>query len=285
MTKNPKETITTYEPDNSLRRGYLSVFGEILAEVRQNRWLMYQLFKRDFLALYKQSLLGILWAFILPLASMALFMLLNRSGIFLIGDTGTPYPIYAVLGLSFWQLFSAGIVASSNALVKAGSMIIQINFSRKSLVLASSGQAAVSFLIQFILVLLLFAWYGIMPSAGILAVPLVVVPIVLLTLGMGFIFALLNGIFRDVGTVLSMMVTFLMFLTPVLYMKPKHGVLLQVTKYNPLYYLVSGARDLVLTGTIAEQDGFFLSVLLSVAVFLAGLVVFHLTETRIAERI
>ncbi|MFO0752898.1 MAG: ABC transporter permease [Thermodesulfovibrionales bacterium] len=283
--KRPKEAVTTYEPDNSLRRGYLSVFGEILAELRENRWLMYQLFRRDFLALYKQSLLGALWAFLVPLAGMALFMLLNRSGIFRIGEIKTPYPVYAVLGLSFWQLFSTGITAGSNSLVKAGSMIVQINFSRKSLVLASSGQAVVSFLVQFALVLVLFVLYGVAPSAGILAVPLAVLPLLLFTLGLGFICALLNGIVRDIGTVLSMLVTFLMFMTPVLYAKPERGVLLRITEYNPLYYLVSGARDLVLTGSIAEQEGFFLSVLFSAAVFLVGLVVFHLTETRIAERI
>lgn len=283
--KRADETVTTYEPDNSLRKGYLSVFGEIVTELRENRWLMYQLFRRDFLALYKQSLLGALWAFIVPLAGMALFLLLNRSGIFLVGEIEAPYPLYAVLGLSFWQLFATGIVAGSNSLVKAGSMILQINFSRKSLVLASSGQAAVSFLIQFALVLALFALYGIAPGIGILAVPLAVIPIMLLTLGMGFISALLNALVRDTGTVLSMLVTFLMFLTPVLYTKPKDGLLLRITEYNPLYYLVSGARDLVLTGALAEQEGYFLSALFSVGVFLAGLVVFHLTETRITERI
>ncbi|MCC6347511.1 MAG: ABC transporter permease [Nitrospirales bacterium] len=283
--KRADETVTTYEPDNSLRKGYLSVFGEIVTELRENRWLMYQLFRRDFLALYKQSLLGALWAFIAPLAGMALFLLLNRSGIFLVGEIEAPYPLYAVLGLSFWQLFATGIVAGSNSLVKAGSMILQINFSRKSLVLASSGQAAVSFLIQFALVLALFALYGIAPGIGILAVPLAVIPIMLLTLGMGFISALLNALVRDTGTVLSMLVTFLMFLTPVLYTKPKDGLLLRITEYNPLYYLVSGARDLVLTGALAEQEGYFLSALFSVGVFLAGLVVFHLTETRITERI
>jgi len=135
------EIITTYEPDNSLKKGYLSIFSEIFNEIKKNRWLTYQLFKRDFFAIYKQSFIGILWALIIPLVSVGTFIILYRSGIFTIGDINVPYPIYAILGMAFWQLFSTGLVAASNSLVKAGSMIVKINFSKKALVIASTGQS------------------------------------------------------------------------------------------------------------------------------------------------
>ncbi len=141
------EIITTYEPDNSLKKGYLSIVSEIFNELKKNRWLTYQLFKRDFFAVYKQSFVGILWALIIPLVSVGTFIILNRSGIFTIGDIDVPYPIYAILGMAFWQLFSTGLIASSNSLVKAGSMIVKINFSKKALVIASTGQSLISFLI------------------------------------------------------------------------------------------------------------------------------------------
>ena len=278
-------TITTYEPDNSLKKGYLSIFREISNEINSNRWLTYQLFRRDFLTLYKQSFVGVLWAVIIPLVSVGTFVLLNRSGIFRIGELGVPYPVYAILGMAFWQLFSTGLVASSNSLVSAGSMIVKINFSKKSLVIASMGQAIVSFLIQFVLLGLLFIYYGVVPSAAILLSPLLVVPMLFLTLGLGFSLSLLNGVLRDVGAVLSMFLTFLLFLTPVLYAKPVSGFLSIVTVYNPLFYLVSVPRDLVLMGGSSELGGFLLSSVVSLGVFVVSIVVFHLTETRVAERI
>lgn len=279
------ETITTYEPDNSLKKGYLSIFSEIFNEFKENRWLTYQLFRRDFFAVYKQSFIGILWAFIMPLVSVGTFIVLNRSGIFAIGDINTPYPIYAILGMAFWQLFSMGLIAGSNSLVKAGSMIVKINFSKKSLVVASTGQAIVSFLIQFVLVGILFVIYKTIPNIAILLVPILIIPIVLFTLGLSFILSLLNGIVRDIGNVLSIFITFLMFLTPVLYSPPTTGILAAVTKYNPLYYLVSIPRNFVLTGTITEPKGFLISSIFSIIVFIICLIVFHLTETRVAERI
>jgi len=279
------ETITTYEPDNSLKKGYLSIFSEIFNEVKKNRWLTYQLFKRDFFAVYKQSFIGVLWALIIPLVSVGTFIVLNQSGIFNIGDIEVPYPIYAILGMAFWQLFSTGLAASSNSLVAAGSMITKINFSKKSLVIASTGQSIVSFLIQLVLVGILFAYYWIAPSIAILLIPIVVIPIMLLTLGLGFILSLLNGIVRDIGNILSVLMTFLLFLTPVLYAKPTTGILATVTNYNPLYYLVLAPRELVLMGTITEWKGFLIASILSVIVFMVCVVVFHLTETRVAERI
>lgn len=279
------EIITTYEPDNSLKKGYLSIFSEIFNELKKNRWLTYQLFKRDFFAVYKQSFIGVLWALIIPLVSVGTFIILNRSGIFTIGDINVPYPIYAILGMAFWQLFSTGLVAASNSLIKAGSMIVKINFSKKALVIASTGQSLISFLIQFVLVGILFAYYRITPSIAILWVPIIIIPIMLLTLGLGFILSLLNGVMRDIGNMLSMLMTFLMFLTPILYAKPTTGILARITEYNPLYYLVSAPRDLVLMGTVPELKGFLIASVISLIIFLICLIAFHLTETRIAERV
>jgi len=279
------EAITTYEPDNSLKKGYLYIFSEIYSELKRNRWLTYQLFRRDFFALYKQSFIGVFWAFIIPLISVGTFIILNRSGVFSIGDINVPYPIYAILGMAFWQLFATGLIASSNSLIKAGSMIVKINFSKKSLVIAAMGQSIVSFLIQFILVIILFICYGIAPSILIVLVPITIIPIMLLTLGFGFILSLLNGVIRDIGNALSIFVTFLMFLTPVLYAKPTSGILATATNYNPLYYLVSIPREIVLMGSISEWKGFLISSIAAVVIFILCLIVFHLTETRVAERI
>ena len=279
------EVIRTYEPDNSLKKGYLSLPREIFNEIKKNRWLTYQLFKRDFSAMYKQSFVGVFWAFIMPLVSVGAFIILNRSGVFSIGNINVPYPIYAVLGMAFWQLFATGLTNSSNSLVRAGEMIIKINFSKKSLVIASTGQAMVSFLIQLGLVGILFAYYRLTPSIGILLVPILIIPIMLFTLGLGFILSLLGGIMRDIGNALSIVITFLMFLTPVLYAKPPTGMLATITRYNPLYYLVSAPRELVLMGTISEPKGLLAATVISVVIFIICLTVFHLTETRIAERI
>jgi len=134
-------------------------------------------------------------------------------------------------------------------------------------------------------VVVLFFVYNITPSIAILLFPLLVIPIMLFTLGLGFILSLLNGVVRDIGNALAFLITFLMFLTPILYAKPKMGILQTITKINPLYYLVSTPRELILMGTISEWRGFLITSTISIIIFIMCLVVFHLTETRVAERI
>ncbi len=279
------QTEVVYEPENYIKKGYRTLLAEIYEDIRANRWLTWQLFKRDFITLYKQSFLGLFWIFVVPIVSVGTFATLKKSGLFSVGEVEVPYPIYAVLGISFWQLFATGLIGSSNSLVKAGSMLTQINFSKKSLVIASVGQSIVSFIIQFILAVLLYAYYHATPSLGILLVPVAVLPMIFFTLGLGFILALLNGVVRDIGNMVSLLMTFLMFLTPVLYPKPAAGLLAVITRYNPLYHLISPPRDLVISGRIAEPHAFAVMSGLSCLLLLVCLIVFHLAETKISERI
>jgi len=279
------EKTTIYLPDNSIRKGYISLFKEMIEELTASRWLTWQLFKRDFSAMYKQSLLGVFWALVVPFISVGTFIFLNRAGIFSIGDISIPYPIFAVAGMALWQLFSTGLISSTNSLVNAGAMITKINFTRESLVISAVGQAIVSSLIQMAVVFALFVWYHIIPPWTVVLVPLAVLPLLLLTLGLGFIFSLINGVLRDVGNMISVSITFLLFLTPVLYAKPSGGIAAVASHYNPLYYLISVPRDLLILGGTTELHGYMYSALLSIIVFFVCWAAFHLTETRITERI
>lgn len=274
-----------YEPDNSIKKGFFAVYGEIFQELNNNRWLIYQLFKRDITAMHKQSFMGMLWLVILPVFSVMTFVMLKRSGIMNTGETAVPYPLYAVSGLALWQLFSAGIVSCTQSLVEAGVMVKIINFSKKSLVIAALGKSLVAFLVQFVLLLVLFAVYRHWPQPGILLVPFVMLPMVCLTLGLGLLLALLNSVMRDIGNMLGIAVTFLMFLTPVFYVKPTAGFLAQVTRFNPFHYFISAGRDLMFVGVLTQAKEYALASSAALALFLVSLSIFHLTETRITERV
>ncbi|MHA1131892.1 MAG: ABC transporter permease, partial [Candidatus Helarchaeota archaeon] len=202
-----------------------------------------------------------------------------------VGSISIPYPIYAIFGIAFWQLFSTGLVNCSNSLVNAGPLIVKINFSKKSLVISALGQSIVSFLIQFILVCILFFVYGFIPSITIILAIFFMIPILLITLGLGLLLSILNGVVRDIGNLISVVVTFLMFLTPILYVKPDSGILSMLTTLNPLYYLISAPREFILIGTMSEWVGFTISCFISITIFIICLIIFHLTETRVAERI
>jgi lipopolysaccharide transport system permease protein len=278
------DNTASYRPDNCIRQGRVGLAREIFHDVTANRWLTLQILKRDMFATYKQSAAGLLWLLINPITIVGTYMVLSKSQVFNIGKIGAPYPIYAILGMSVWQLFAVGLVASANSLVNAGSMISKINFSKKSLIIASVGSSILSFFIQFVLALVLFLVYRTTPSPWILLLPILVLPMMLLSLGIGFMVALLNAVARDFGTAIPVLTGFLLMLTPVLY-NPKPGIIATMARYNPFYYLTSVPREIALTGHTNHLLGYGISVAISIVVLTVFTTIFHLTESRVAERI
>lgn len=275
-------TIQTYTPNKQLALG-IKIWREMFIELLKSRELTYRLFIRDLLGRYKQSLFGYLWVLINPFVAIGSFIFLNKAGVLNIGNTDIPYPLFALIGLSVWQLFSGGILTGSHCITSTGGMVSKINFPRETLVFSSLGQVIFDFIIRFILIIFLFFVFRFTPSWGILLFPLALLPIFFLTLGLAMILSIINSIVRDTENIVSLLVTFLMFLTPVLYPVPSKFKMLY--KFNPLTPLISAPRDLITYGYIKEPFSFWVVSVLCLLLFLICWRIFHLAETKIPERL
>jgi len=276
------EQIRVYEPHKQLKQG-IKIWKEMFQELFEFRGLIWRLFMRDLSSKYKQSILGNAWSVLMPFVAIGTFMYLSHTGILDIGNTQMPYPLYALIGLSVWQIFSIGLNSGANSLVGAGDLITKINFPREVLVIASMAQSVFEFLIKFIMILIFCFIFHFHPSLKIILLPLVLLPIVFLTVGLSLILSLLNGVMRDIGNIVSLLLMFLMFLTPVLYPVPtKHFLFFQLNLLSPL---VSTPRELIAFGHIRHPGHFMVASVLSVLIFLVSWRVFHLAETKIPERV
>ena len=277
--------VIVYTPDRILKIGFLERWREMFLSLFQSRELIWRLFLRNFSAKYRQSVLGIFWAVLNPIIIVGVFVFLNRAGILNIEETKVPYPVFALIGISIYGIFSTGLSVSANSIIGAGPMVVKINFPKISLVISSFGQALVEFAVRLFLVVVILVVFGIVPQPTVILFPLAVIPIILLTLGIGFFISLLTCIFRDTVYVVSLFTTFFLFLTPVLYPAPKTPLFSIINTWNPLSHLIIGCRDLILLGNMSNQIGFLWSSLFSIIVFLLSWKVFYLAETKIAERI
>lgn len=270
-----------YIPNKHLKLG-IKIWLEMFRELMNGRELIWRLFMRNLSAKYRQTVLGYIWALLLPFITIGTFMFLNRAGILNIGSTDIPYPLFALIGLSIWQLFSVGIVSGAQSIVGASDMISKINFPYEVVVFSSIAESIFEFLIKFVLILIFFVVFRFVPSWGIVFFPLAVIPILFLTLGLSLVLSLVNGVLRDTVNAVSLLSTFLMFLTPVLYPISTEKFIL--FKLNPLSPLISAPRDLIVYGYIKEPVGFFAASMLSVLLFFVSWRLFHLVETKIPER-
>lgn len=281
---NSKNKIMRCRPGQNRGWGY-RVWHEMVAELVDSHELVWRLFLRDFEAKYRQTVLGFLWALIMPLLTVGTFVFLNRAGILNIGKVDIPYPAYALLGLTVWQIFSGGLRACSNSIVAGGSMIVKINFPKEVFVLSSLGEALIETIVRLALTAFVFAIYKVVPAWTVVLFPFALIPLLLFTLGLGLMLSLLNAVFRDVANIVSLSTTFLLFVTPILYPEPKAAFFKAFTVFNPLAALVSGPRDLVVKGYLTQPVSYLFYSGLSLAIFLISWRLFHLAEIRIAERI
>jgi lipopolysaccharide transport system permease protein len=265
-----------------VRRNGVTGWHDMVNELVASRRLIWLLVMRDISVRYRQSILGYVWAVIPQILTVAAFTLLNAWRIVPMGKTGIPYVIYAAWGINVWQLFAGCLAACTGSLVSAGSLVTKINFPRECLVIAAVGQPIFDFLVRLVPVFAVMAWYDFGFSWGILFVPLVLCPVVLLALGVGFVLSIANLAIKDVGNALGSTLTILMFLTPVLYPPPVRWPFALINITNPFSPLLAATQDLIAVGALTRPASVAMASMLAFVVLLGGWRIFHVTILRAA---
>lgn len=279
------QKVKVYSSATIYRIGIGSILKKMTVSVLESRQLIWQFFLKDFKSRYKQSLLGWAWIFLMPVITMGTFLLLNMSGVIKIGDIPVPYPIFGLLGFSLWQVIANGLPVLTSSVAGSRRLVSQINFPKESLIFASCGKILVDFLIRVVLVIVVYLIYGRLPSVYALLFPLFILPVFMLTLGLGFITALLQVIIGDTKSFINVGLNFFLFLMPIMYTLPEKGLLAKVNRYNPVYFLIKSARDIVIQGRIDYWQQFLGSSFFALAVFIFGWFAFYISQDKLAERI
>lgn len=275
--------IKAYQPVSARKNRPYCQFVDMAKDLYRARELIWRLFFRDFKARYKQSFIGWGWIFLLPLVAVGTFIILNQSGAIKIENTPVPYIIYGFLSISLWQIFAGGLSATTGSVIAAGSFITKVNFPKEALVISSIGSAIVNFLARLVLLLIIYIAHGLTPSLWLLLSPILIFPLILFTLGLGFVTSLFNTVIRDVQTIINTVLAFLLFLMPIMYTTPKDSVIHQINRMNPLFILINIPRKIIISGSLTQLREFILSAIFAVAVFLFGWFIFTKAQSKIAE--
>ena len=162
---------TIYTPDSSLASP-AKMFREMFRDLALSRGLAWRLAVRDISAQYRQAFLGILWAFILPLANTLAWIFLNSSGVVKIADTALPYPVYVFTGTMIWAIFMDALNAPLLQTTAARTMLAKLNFPREALIVSGIYQTLFNASIKIVLLLGVLLYMGINPGWNLLLFPL-----------------------------------------------------------------------------------------------------------------
>ncbi len=280
-----RDHIRLYRPN---QRGDLGVFRSwavMFKNLMDSRELIWELFKRNFLAAYRKSFLGIAWIIVAPFFGILSWILLQRSGILNAGELSVPYPVYVLIGSTMWGLFLNLYHAASATLTAGESLVLQINYPREVLLIQKVAEQLANFSIALALALAAMARFGVMPGWRALYFPLVALPLFLLAAGMGLVTSMIAVVAIDVTKLATVVLGLAMWATPIIY-SPTHGnaFLQNLIAVNPLTYLVCSARDIVLYGRLYDSTGYFVCAGAALLFFLMSWRLFYVAEDRIIER-
>ncbi len=233
---------------------------------------------------YKQTLLGVVWAVVQPLATMAVFSVFFGK-LAKVPTDGVPYPIFAFAGLLPWQMFAYSLTEASTSVVANQQMLTKVYFPRLMLPLAAVAVGVVDFAVSLVLLFALAAWYGVWPGAAIATVPLWTLLAVMTAVAASLWLSALNVRYRDVRYMLPLLTQLWLFVTPVVYptsaFVPERWRALYAL--NPMVGVVDGFRWAIGAGAWPGWMPLGVSMGVVTALLVGGAYYFLRTERTFAD--
>jgi lipopolysaccharide transport system permease protein len=232
---------------------------------------------------YKQSVLGLGWAVLQPVALMVIYTLVF-SLIASVPTGGRPYALFAYTALLPWTFFSSALTGATSSLVANSSYVTKVYFPREIVPITYIVAAFLDFLVASLVLGGLLAYYRVVPGlAALWALPIMVLATALVT-GLGLAAAALQVRVRDVGVAMPLLLQVWMFASPVVY--PPEAVpawLRPVWALNPMVGIVDGFRRAVLDDTAPLAGPLLISTVVTLVVLAAGYTVFRRTQDTMAD--
>jgi lipopolysaccharide transport system permease protein len=267
--------------ESSVVRDYAK-FGTI-GELWDYRELFYFLAWRDLKVRYKQTALGVLWALIQPLFTMAIFTVVFGQ-MANISTGGVPRPIFYFSALLPWIYFSSTLNSAGLSLVANSGLLTKIYFPRIILPAAAALVGLLDFLIGSVLLIGFIVYYDLPVGWHLLLWPVLVLPLVVLAFGLGTFLAALNVKYRDVKHAIPFGIQLLLFMTPIIYPSSVFPERFQwVLALNPLTGIIEAFRFALVPTYSVNWYALGLSLVVTAAVLVWAVLYFKRTEKAFAD--
>ena len=263
------EASLTFDYDSDQRK---SPALEELLDIIRYRDLIYQLIRRDIVARYKRSVLGIMWTMLQPLGIMIVLTLVFSS---LFGGA-RGYPSYLLSGLIAWTFFAQTTNASIHQSVWGGALMRRINVPYTVFPVSSVGTGVVNLTLSLVPLLLILLVTDRPITWAVLFLPIPIVFLTAFALGIGLMLSSLAVRFPDISEMYQIIVQAWMYLTPIMY---PITIIPESYRYwmmhlNPMYYLITMFRTPIYEGTLPSFEVVLMGAGISLLTLLAGWVYF-----------
>ena len=261
---------------------------EMASSFWRNRELTIALIKREVQGRYRGSALGILWSFVQPVFMLAIytfvFSVVFKARWNAGGDSKTEFALVLFAGLMVFNLFSECINRAPSIILANSNYVKKVVFPLEILPWVTLGAALFQACVSLCVWLLFYLVFFGIPHATAWFLPLIIIPILFITIGFSWILASLGVYLRDIGQLVSIVITVLMFLSPIFYpassLPIKYRYLLQ---FNPLTPTIEAVRDILCWGNVPNIRMYSLYLFISVLFSWLGFAWFQNTRKGFAD--
>jgi ABC-type polysaccharide/polyol phosphate export permease len=255
---------------DSSRRGNSAM--EELRGVFLYRDLIFQLVRRDIVARYKRSVLGIAWTMLQPLGMMTVLTVVFST----LFQQVAGYPAYVLSGLIAWTFFSQSSTAALVQIVWGGALLNRIYMPRTAFAISAVGTGLVNLVISVVPLIVIVIFLKIPITASVLFLPISMLLLTCFSLGIGLILSTVAVSFPDVSEMYQILLLAWMYLTPMIY---PENVIPQayrfwVFTFNPMYYLLKIFRMPIYNGTLPDWKTLLIGTSISFATLFVGWLIF-----------
>jgi lipopolysaccharide transport system permease protein len=270
-----------------------NLFDLKLKDVWHYRDLLFLLVRRDFVAFYKQTILGPIWFFVQPVITILMYTVVfgNLAGI---PTDGVPKPLFYLAGTIIWNYFADCLTKTSTVFKDNAALMGKVYFPRLIMPLSIVLSNLIRFAVQLVLFIVLMVFYWakgalIVPNELILLFPLLILLIAAQGLGLGMITSAVTTKYRDLSFIISFGVPLLMYTTTVIY--PLSEVLKKYQNYswliklNPVTAVIETFRYGFLGKGSFTWDLLGTSSLITVVILFLGIVIFNKVEKNFVDTV
>ena len=265
--------------------GIIATFKSFIKELPISHSLGFRFAERNIKSRYRQSIFGILWAFLPPLATAIIWIILNEAKVISVGDVGAPYPLFVITGTMLWSVFSNAVMMPMQVMQTNRNILVKINFPREALVINAFYEILFNAGVAFIIIILELIFFQVhLTVESLLFIPAIFM-LILLGMALGLLILPFSLLYRDIQFALPPLLQFGMYLTPVVYAKPLYEGATKLMALNPVTPVLVSARAWLLGLDTALPAPHILIVLgISVVLLLLGLILQRITVEILIER-
>ena len=263
---------------------------ETLKSIYRFKDLLFLFVRRDFVAVYKQTILGPLWFFIQPIFTTITFTIIFGN-IAKISTDGVPQVLFYMSGITLWNYFSECLIKTSNTFTQNQGMFAKVYFPRLIVPLAVVLTSMLKLGIQLLLFIAIWSYYFYagqigLPSSYILLLPVYLIIMIFTGLGTGAILSALTTKYRDLFFLVGFGVQLLMYSSPIIYplsvVPEKYHIWILL---NPMSIVIEGFKYSLFGQGIFEFKYLFMSLTISVIIFIIGITIFKKNENTFIDTV